>query len=299
MERHPKVNIIVSTYNGSKYIREQLKSLFDQSYPNIDIYVRDDGSDDGTLDILKEYEASGTVTLIRGENLGFCGSFMELLRLTDKGDFWSFCDQDDIWYPDQVALAVKWLERQKQEEPLLYYSLSEMAGEKGESLGIQEPPKNSLSFYRAMTGTFGVGFSMVINKRLREEMLKCDPKKVHSHDWLAGAVALGFGRVHVNRKVCAMYRRLDSSVTRITFAKKMAWGMAVLTDKGDVKERNMEYYRVYKDKLSPKRARIASLFGEEGYSFKNSLIKVFYPRRWRPGIVSEIVMRGVMLRGKV
>ena len=128
MERHPKVNIIVSTYNGSKYIREQLKSLFDQSYPNIDIYVRDDGSDDGTLDILKEYEASGTVTLIRGENLGFCGSFMELLRLTDKGDFWSFCDQDDIWYPDKVALAVKWLERQKQEEPLLYYSLSEMAG---------------------------------------------------------------------------------------------------------------------------------------------------------------------------
>lgn len=299
MEKYPKVNIILSAYNGEKYIREQLDSLLEQSYPNIAVYVRDDGSGDGTAAILKEYEKAGSITFIQGENLGFCGSFMELLRLAQDGDYWSFCDQDDIWYPDKVKLATEWLAGQEQDKPLLYYSLSEMVGEDGESLGLQKPPKHSLSFYRAMTGTFGVGFSMVINRRLREEMLKCDPAKVHSHDWLAGAVALGFGKVHVNRKVCAMYRRLDSSVTRITFWKKVAWGMAMLKDQGDVRERNMEYYRVYKDELPPKRERIASLFGEEGYSFKNSLIKVFYPRRWRPGIVSEIVMRGLMLIGKV
>ena len=299
MEKYPKVNIIVSTYNGRKYIREQIESLLRQSYPNIHIYVRDDGSCDGTVDILNSYEQSGSITLFKGENLGFCKSFMELLRLTDQGDFWSFCDQDDVWYPDKVKLAVEWLKRQKQDKPLLYYSLSEMKDEQGNYLGLQKPPKDSLSFYRAMTGTFGVGFSMVINGRLRKEMLKCDPGKVHSHDWLAGAVASGFGRIQVNREVCAMYRRLDSSVTRITFRKKLAWGMAMLKDQGDVKERNVEYYRVYKDNLSPKRARIASLFGEEKYSFKNSLIKVFYPRRWRPGVCSEIVMRGLMLIGKV
>lgn len=299
MKEYPKVNIIVSTYNGEKYIREQLISLFNQTYPNISIYVRDDGSSDRTLDILKEYEASGKIILYTGGNLGFCGSFMKLLEVTDSGDYWSFCDQDDVWYPDKVSLAVEWLNKQNQDNPLLYYSLSEMVNEEGEKLGIQKPPANSLFFYRAMTGTFGVGFSMVINARLREEMLKCSPQKVHAHDWLAGAIALGFGKIHVNDKVCAMYRRLDSSVTRISFDRKITWAFSVLKGKGDIRDRNIEYYRVYKEQLSLKRAKIASLFGEQKYSFKNSLIKAFYPRRWRPNISSEVVMRCLMLIGKV
>lgn len=299
MERYPKVNIIMSTYNGQKYIEEQMESLFAQEYPNIDIYVRDDGSKDHTLDILEKYSNEGKITLFKGNNLGFCGSFMKLLEMTGDGDYWSFCDQDDVWYPDKVRLAVEWMEQQKQEKPLLYYSFSEMIDENRNYLGIQKPPKGSLSFRRAMTGTFGVGFSMVINEKLREEMLKCSPAKVHSHDWLAGAVALGMGQIHVNPKVCAMYRRLDSSVTKISLHKKIIWAMSMLKNKGDVQERNIEFYNVYKNELSSKKRKIAVLFGEEGYSFKNSLIKAFYPHRWRPNVSSEIVMRCLMLIGKV
>lgn len=294
-----KVNVVISTYNGEKYIKVQLDSILNQDYENIEIYVRDDGSSDGTMKILKEYEEKYGIHVIQGKNVGFASSFFEVLRAAEDGDYWSFCDQDDIWFFNKVRLAVEWLDEQNQELPLLYYSLSEMFDENGNNLGVQRPPKGSLCFRRAMTGTFGVGFSMVINRRLREEMLKCDPKKVHSHDWLAGAVALGFGKVHVNHKICAKYRRLDTSVTRISFGKKVKWALSMLTNDGDVKERNQEYIRAYRENLSPEKQKLADLFKDDGYSLKNSLKKAFYPKRWRPGIASELVMRFLMLTGKV
>lgn len=58
-----KVNVLLSAYNGEKYIREQIESILEQSYKNIEIYVRDDGSKDGTLTILKEYEERGLIHL--------------------------------------------------------------------------------------------------------------------------------------------------------------------------------------------------------------------------------------------
>jgi len=289
----------MSTYNGEKYIREQMDSLLSQTYENIEIYVRDDGSKDDTVKILKEYEESSGIHVIEGKNMGFSASFFEVLAAAEDGDYWSFCDQDDIWFPEKVGLAVKWLDGQKKEKPLLYYSLSEMFDESGKSLGIQEPPRGSLCFRRAMTGTFGVGFSMVINRRLREEMLQCDPDKVHAHDWLAGAIALGFGKVHVNHKICARYRRIESSVTRITLDRKIKWVLATLYNNGDVAERNREYLRVYKGNLSPQKREIAELFDNGNYSLKKRLKKAFYPKRWRPGFSSELVMRFLMLAGKV
>ena len=294
-----QVNIIMSTYNGEKYLREQLNTLLQQTYDNIQIFVRDDGSTDGTMRILWEYEQKAGIHVLEGKNLGFAGSFMEMLHIASEGDYWAFCDQGDLWFSNKVALAVEWLDGQEQDIPLLYYSLSEMIDEHGNGLGIQKPPKGSLTFERAMTGTFGVGFSMVINQRLREEMLKCDPKKVHSHDWLAGAVALGLGIVHVNNTICAKYRRLDSSVTRISLKKKVKWAIQTFKDDGDVADRNREYYNVYKSELSSEKVKVAELFGKDKFSVSQRLVKAFYPRRWRPGIASEVVMRVMMMLGKV
>lgn len=298
----PKVNIIVSTYNGEKYISQQIDSLLGQDYPDVEIYVRDDGSTDGTLDILRQYEEKGKIKLIVGsENLGYCGSFFELLKIAENGEYWSFCDQDDIWYKEKVKRAVEFLETKKGEnrKPLLYYSFSKMIDENGRSMGIQKPPEGTLEFRRAFTGTFGVGFSMVINRELRDAMLKCDPHKVHAHDWLAGAIALGMGEVLIDPTVCADYRRLDSSVTRISFGRKVKWLVSMLTDQGDVKERNMEFSRCFYDSLSDENKKIVKLFDNEKYSLGHSLVKAFYPRRWRPSLSSEVVMRGLMILGKV
>ncbi len=99
------IAILLSTYNGEKYIKEQIESLLDQTIKNWFLVVRDDGSHDKTVEILKEYSTSyPNKIFIDGsvrENLGAGKSFMHLLKIT-HADYYMFCDQDDVWMPDKI-----------------------------------------------------------------------------------------------------------------------------------------------------------------------------------------------------
>lgn len=79
METIPSIAVVVSTYNGALYIAEQLDSVLAQDYPNVHIVVRDDGSSDGTLSILRSYAARGDIELVEGENVGVVSSFLGLV----------------------------------------------------------------------------------------------------------------------------------------------------------------------------------------------------------------------------
>ena len=82
--KEKKVAVIMSTYNGELFIREQLDSILNQTYKNIEIVVRDDGSKDKTVEIIKEYmQKYPNIVLHQGENLGFIKSFFELLKLAE------------------------------------------------------------------------------------------------------------------------------------------------------------------------------------------------------------------------
>ena len=94
-----KVAVIMSTYNGERFIREQLDSILNQTYKNIEVVVRDDGSKDKTVEIVKEYmEKYSNIVLYQGENLGFIKSFFELLNLAEA-DYYSYADQDKTEAP--------------------------------------------------------------------------------------------------------------------------------------------------------------------------------------------------------
>jgi len=98
-----RVTVLLSTYNGSKYLRQQLDSLYQQTYPNIRILARDDGSSDSTRDILQDEQGKGRLELLEGHgNLGAALSFFELLNAAAATDteYVAFCDQDDVWHPD-------------------------------------------------------------------------------------------------------------------------------------------------------------------------------------------------------
>lgn len=92
-----KVAVLLSTYNGSKYIKEQIDSILSQEGVNIDIYIRDDESTDETVNIIYEYK-SNNIFLTEGKNIGVGNSFMELLySVPEIYDYYAFADQDDIW----------------------------------------------------------------------------------------------------------------------------------------------------------------------------------------------------------
>ena len=97
-----KVTILLSTYNGEKYLPQQLISLTAQQGVSVDIFVRDDGSKDSTVAILDEWQAKGLLKWYTSANLGPGKSFMHLLQAAASGGYYAFCDQDDVWLPAKL-----------------------------------------------------------------------------------------------------------------------------------------------------------------------------------------------------
>ena len=101
------VNILLSAYNGEKFIAEQIESLLAQDYPAVTIHIRDDGSTDRTVEIVRQYTDRPNVKLYEGENVGYRKSFAWLLANCRDADYYAYCDQDDYWMPDKISRAVR------------------------------------------------------------------------------------------------------------------------------------------------------------------------------------------------
>lgn len=120
------VCILLSTYNGQDYLRDQLDSLYRQRGVNIHILVRDDGSTDQTIEIVDDYRKKyGKIEFIKGRNVGAKRSFFELCfwaaSYESIFDYYAFCDQDDVWYDDKLLRAVSILDKKTEIEDKLWY----------------------------------------------------------------------------------------------------------------------------------------------------------------------------------
>ena len=104
----PKVVVLISTYNGEEYLCHQIDTILNQTWENLELFVRDDGSKDSTLDILEEYSTKySNVTYVKGKNVGSNQSFLEMLKIAPEADYYSLADQDDDWMPEKIARAVE------------------------------------------------------------------------------------------------------------------------------------------------------------------------------------------------
>lgn len=106
MSQDKLVSIAMATYNGEKYLREQLDSIYDQTYKNIEVVVTDDCSTDGTVGILEEYtQKYGLKYKVNKQNLGYTRNFIRAAELC-SADYIAFADQDDIWMPEKIQLMM-------------------------------------------------------------------------------------------------------------------------------------------------------------------------------------------------
>ena len=102
------VAVLLSAYNGDKFIKEQIESILNQNGVNVKLTIRNDGGDpeEKTRRIIREYVAKDErVSLLEGENLGCAKSFWQLLREAPEADYYAFADQDDVWLPDKLKAA--------------------------------------------------------------------------------------------------------------------------------------------------------------------------------------------------
>lgn len=108
MKQQPTVSIVMATYNGERFIREQIDSIVNQSYPIHELIIQDDGSTDNTIDILRQYELQYPFVHIyeNKQNLGYKENF-RTAALRASGDFIGLADQDDIWFTNKIEEQVK------------------------------------------------------------------------------------------------------------------------------------------------------------------------------------------------
>jgi glycosyltransferase involved in cell wall biosynthesis len=213
MSDGPAVAILLSTYNGVKFLRPQLDSLLDQSYPNLVLRVRDDGSTDATAEILREYARSHpSLTVEYGANLGIVRSYLRLLAEADgASEFFAFADQDDIWPSTKIETAVAALRQRDQALPLLYFSAVEYVDAELNHLGYSLPPRR-LGFGNALVENVAIGATVVINQKARNMTLAIMPQNAIMHDWWLYLLTTALGEVIYDPRPSLKYRQHGANV---------------------------------------------------------------------------------------
>ncbi len=188
----PLVTIIMATYNGEAFLKEQLQSIIEQEYKNRELLISDDDSNDNTYDILMRYAKKNEwIHLYRNKkHLGLIGNFETLLERA-QGDYISFCDQDDIWEKEKLSKSVKRFEREDNSQALLFHSDLIVVDENLKTIALSFFKMRSYRFkkekqFDTMLGRSGVmGNTMMINQKLKSLVLPFpDNLKVHDY-WIA------------------------------------------------------------------------------------------------------------------
>lgn len=203
------VCVLLSTYNGEKYLKEQIDSVLNQKGVKVILCVRDDGSKDSTLEILKEYEKENKLNLDFGENLGYQKSFYLLLKNAPFADYYAFCDQDDVWDDDKLLCAVSMLEKEDDTIPLLYYSALKVVNKdlKLKQVSHKGYQIGKYPFEEAFMLSFTYGCTTVINNVAREKFLKYDYETIYSHDNNMNMICSALGKTVFDSTAHINYRQ--------------------------------------------------------------------------------------------
>lgn len=299
----PKVTILLSTYNGEKYIIEQLDSLFAQTYPNISIFIRDDASTDNTVPLINNYikqHSDRSISWLPDApdcNLGYQKSFWFLLQNCPESDFYSFCDQDDIWFPDKVELGVQALNNYDRQTPLLYTSSVDYYSMDLQFMGHSQRINLPITLKDVLFYCPAFGFTIMINDSLRQMALSSVAKYDNMpHDNWCLKIAAALGTIIYNDTPCAKYRRHDKTATFSSSSKLKALSYWF---RNEILSHSFQEYYLYTTNfmnefgsvLSSENWHILSLFSIRKINPHIWFKRLFFPHRLRPTLGGEIALR--------
>lgn len=217
-KERPLVSIALCTYNGERFLRSQLDSLLAQTYRPLEVLVSDDNSTDSTWEILQEYAAKSNLFNINKNpsNLGFVKNFEKTLA-SCKGEYISFCDQDDIWLPHKISTQVTEIENYS-----LVYSTPSYINEQGDPIEMPPFKVNRLSgrcplallFHTCVTGHLAL-----IKKDVLIHALPF-PTNTQAHDKWVPFVAAALNGIKATDSVLSLYRIHSSNVSRNKHSSK-------------------------------------------------------------------------------
>jgi len=297
MVEEKKVQILLSTYNGDRYLEEQLDSLLNQNYLNVNILIRDDGSTDKTVSILKEYEGKPKMRIIYRENIGVIESFFDLIKNADKDcEFTAFCDQDDVWEQDKITRAVEMLSEIPDNIPSMYCSRLKIVDENLGFIKISEMPPKGASFENSLVENIVTGCSVVINKAAILLLMREFPKAILMHDWWMYQVISGIGQVIYDDQARILYRQHSNNVVGIS--TNIISEIKTRVTRFNKNRRNkmkrgqeIELLRIFGNELSKEKRELLSSFIHRPGSFLARIQYALRTKVYRQKMMDDLLMR--------
>jgi rhamnosyltransferase len=203
--------ILMSTYNGERYLDQQLRSIYNQLGVKITLYIRDDGSKDNTIKIIENWVDKLNIILDKGENLGPSRSFLKMLEDSPRSKYYAFADQDDYWLPEKLYQAIQKLEMFNQNDLNLYISNTTLVNANLEPIK-SEVMRKDIDFAPALIYNPATGCTMVFNDHVKELVTKYEVS-VEMHDaWIYRIVSFVNGNIYYDTNSYILYRQHTNNV---------------------------------------------------------------------------------------
>lgn len=203
----------MATYQGERYLPEQLDSFARQTHQNWHLWASDDGSSDSTLALLQRYRdrwGEGKVDILKGPKQGSTQNFLTLVHNPAiQADHYAYSDQDDIWENNKLERALAWLHTQDKDLPALYCTRTRLVDAENHEIGLSPDYHRPPSFANALMQNITGGNTMVFNDAARRILCIASPEtKIVIHDWWTYlAITACGGAVKFDREPSLRYRQ--------------------------------------------------------------------------------------------
>lgn len=296
------VQVLLSSYNGEKYIARQLDTILAQKGVEVSVLVRDDGSTDRTTDILKDYEEKySNISVIYSDNKGVVASFFELFkRCNHECDFFALSDQDDVWDEDKLLVACNKLTKNVKSyktTPAMYCCEPEITDENLNPIcdvsvqGKRVRP----SFQNALLENIAKGGGIVFSNSLLPYIENGKPEYVYMHDWWIYLTASCFGKVFYDPRKHYKYRQHSGNVLgaapsgRALMKRRLAQSK---TNKGHVSRQARAFAKFFsKQNISDKNQKSLDIICNYNTSFRKRLAGFSGRYLYRQGKRDNLIFR--------
>ncbi|HEO0821789.1 TPA: glycosyltransferase family 2 protein [Streptococcus agalactiae] len=212
-----KVNILMATYNGEKFLAQQIESIQKQTFKEWNLLIRDDGSSDKTCDIIRNFTAKDSRIRFINENehhnLGVIKSFFTLVNY-EVADFYFFSDQDDVWLPEKLSVSLEAAKHKASDVPLLVYTDLKVVNQElnilQDSMIRAQSHHANTTLLPELTENTVTGGTMMINHALAEKWFT--PNDILMHDWFLALLAASLGEIFYLDLPTQLYRQHDNNV---------------------------------------------------------------------------------------
>ena len=213
-----EIAVLLCTKNGKQFLYDQLISIKKQNIPKIDLYVSDNKSTDGSLELVKKFSKENeniNIFFIEGEDLHFANNYIRLAKLIKKSyEFYAFCDQDDVGVENHRERDIRRIKNADSRYPCLHCSRTRLINKDGKILGKSQNFTKLPSFKNALVQSLAGANTMIFNRKAFKLLLKADiKKKVVSHDWLLYIFVTGSGgKVIYDKQPTVLYRQHENNI---------------------------------------------------------------------------------------